>query len=194
MTEAREAATREVDQLCHRYRSLTAELEAYDLDGEVATRLAALRAAVAGEVTNAEGLSAVRAALGRVFQHLTLVRHEGELLLVPQVREPVLAAGVDLVQPQPGRIAVPGKQEEETDVISPGTAKTSRPSSSAKSAVMSAPLRARASTTIVAAQRPATIRLRAGNRQGAGSTPGAYSETTGRSRAIRAASAACAAG
>ena len=64
-----------------------------------------------------------------------------------------------------------------SDVISPGTAKTSRPSSSARSAVISAPLRSRASTTTVAAQSPATMRLRAGNRQGAGSTPGAYSET-----------------
>ena len=51
---------------------------------------------------------------------------------------------------------------ESADVISPGTAKTSRPSSRAKSAVISAPLRSRASTTTVAAQRPATIRLRAG--------------------------------
>ena len=63
-------------------------------------------------------------------------------------------------------------------MISPGTAKTSRPSSSAKSAVIRAPLRSRASTTTVAAQSPATMRLRAGKRHGAGSTPGAYSETT----------------
>ncbi len=63
-------------------------------------------------------------------------------------------------------------------VISPGTASTSLPSSSAKSAVMSAPLRSRASTTTVARQRPAMIRFRAGNRHGAGSTPGSYSETT----------------
>ena len=63
-------------------------------------------------------------------------------------------------------------------VISPGTAKTSLPSSSAKSAVISAPLRSRASTTTDAEQRPATIRFRAGKRHGAGSTPGAYSETT----------------
>jgi hypothetical protein len=38
-------------------------------------------------------------------------------------------------------------------VISPGTARTSRPSSSARSAVMSAPLRSRASTTTVAGLR-----------------------------------------
>ena len=62
-------------------------------------------------------------------------------------------------------------------VISPGTANTSRPSSSAKSAVIRAPLRSRASTTTVAAQRPATIRFLAGKRHGAGSTPGGYSET-----------------
>ena len=63
-------------------------------------------------------------------------------------------------------------------VISPGTANTSRPSSSAMSAVISAPLRSRASTITVAAVSPAMIRLRAGNLQGAGSTPDWYSETT----------------
>ena len=68
-------------------------------------------------------------------------------------------------------------------MISPGTAKTSRPSSSARSAVISAPLRSLASTTTVACARPATIRLRAGKRHGAGSTPGGYSETTRPARA-----------
>ena len=43
---------------------------------------------------------------------------------------------------------------------------------------MSAPLRSRASTTTVAAHSPAMMRLRAGKRHGAGSTPGSYSETT----------------
>ena len=66
---------------------------------------------------------------------------------------------------------------ETADVISPGTTITSRPSSSAKSAVISAPERSRASTTTVAAQRPAMIRFLAGNRQGAGSMPGSYSDT-----------------
>ena len=61
---------------------------------------------------------------------------------------------------------------ETDEVISPGTTITSRPSSSAKSAVISAPERSRASTTTVAGQRPAMILLRAGKRQGAGSTPG----------------------
>ena len=47
-------------------------------------------------------------------------------------------------------------------VTSPGTANTSRPSSSAKSAVISAPDRSLASTTTTASERPATIRFLAG--------------------------------
>ena len=43
---------------------------------------------------------------------------------------------------------------------------------------MRAPLCSRASTTTVATQSPATMRLRAGKRHGAGATPGGYSETT----------------
>ena len=54
--------------------------------------------------------------------------------------------------------------------------------------MISAPLRSRASTTTVAAQSPATMRLRAGKRHGAGSTPGAYSETTRPVSAMRRAS------
>ena len=83
---------------------------------------------------------------------------------------------------------------ESADVISPGTASTSLPSSSAKSAVISAPLRSRASTTTVASHSPAMIRLRAGKRHGAGSTPGSYSETTSPRSQILRASSACAAG
>ena len=83
---------------------------------------------------------------------------------------------------------------ETAEVISPGTTITSRPSSSAKSAVISAPERSRASTTTVAAQRPAMIRFRAGNRQGAGSIPGSYSETISPRSTIRPARSRCAAG
>ena len=89
------------------------------------------------------------------------------------------AAHVTGVAPSRSSAFVP---RESAEVISPGTASTSRPSSSARSAVISAPLRSRASTTTVACASPATMRLRAGKRQGAGSTPGAYSETTSPAR------------
>ena len=48
--------------------------------------------------------------------------------------------------------------------------------------------------TRVARQSPAMIRFRAGNRHGAGSTPGSYSETTSPFSRMRRASSACAAG
>ena len=67
----------------------------------------------------------------------------------------------------------------------PGTAITSRPSSSAWSAVISAPLRARASTTSVAPASAATMRLRAEKRQRAGGVPGGYSDTTAPAAATR---------
>ena len=60
--------------------------------------------------------------------------------------------------------------------------------------MISAPLRSRASTTTVAWESPATIRLRAGKRHGAGSTPGAYSDTTSPDARMRPASSACDAG
>ena len=60
----------------------------------------------------------------------------------------------------------------------PGTASTGRPSSRAKSAVISAPERRPASTTATACASPATIRLRAGKRHGAGAVPGQYSDTS----------------
>ena len=63
------------------------------------------------------------------------------------------------------------------DVISPGTAKTSRPSSSAKSAVMSAPERSRPRRP----RSPAQVRRRCGSgpeSATAPARPGGYSETT----------------
>ena len=101
------------------------------------------------------------------------------------------SAQVTGVAPSRSSAFVPAESEL---VISPGTARTSRPSSSAKSAVIRAPLRSRASITTVARQRPAMILLRAGKRHGAGSTPGSYSETTRPVSQIRRASSECAAG
>src|SRR6266508_1356309 len=100
-------------------------------------------------------------------------------------------ADVAGVAPSRSSAFVPADRAE---VISPGTASTSRPSSSAKSAVISAPLRSRASTTTVAAHRPAMMRFRAGKRHGAGSVPGGYSETTSPCARISSARRACAAG
>jgi hypothetical protein len=70
--------------------------ELQDSEEETLRRLAAIRAAIAGEVTDAEGLDAVRAALARLFEgfvihhgiperaHVELI---GETWIEPVVRE-----------------------------------------------------------------------------------------------------------
>ena len=65
---------------------------------------------------------------------------------------------------------------ESSEKISPGTAKTSRPCSPARRAVMSAPLRFDASTTTVPSVNPLMIRLRRGKFLGFGLTPIGNSE------------------
>ena len=62
--------------------------------------------------------------------------------------------------------------------MAPGTAKTSRPRSSACSTVIMEPLPGAPSTTTTARASAATIRLRAGNRNWSGRSPGPYSLTT----------------
>jgi DNA invertase Pin-like site-specific DNA recombinase len=96
-----------------------------------------------------------------------------------EVPFPLLLARRDKVRsPALRSVFGTGRKQEYPEVISPGTANTSRPSSSARSAVINAPLRSRASTTTTARASSAMIRFLAGKRQGAGSTPGGYSETT----------------
>ena len=76
----------------------------------------------------------------------------------------------------------------------PGTANTSRPCSAAWVAVISAPLRAFASTTTTARHRPLMIRLRAGNMPGCGSTVIGVSVTSAPCPATRSARSACSGG
>jgi site-specific DNA recombinase len=118
LTETREAAVRELEQLTTRAEELFPHGNNLNVDEEVAARLAALREAVAGEVTGAEGLAAVRAALKRCFQSITLHRADDDgLLLVPTVLAwdeltgwLDLRNGAALSFPRPERVAVPGKQ------------------------------------------------------------------------------------
>jgi site-specific DNA recombinase len=114
LTETREAAVREREQLTER----ASQVVPPEVGAEVAARLAALREAVAGEVTGAEGLAAVRAALRRVFTSITLWRSDPDgLLLVPNVVAwddltgwLDLGDGRALSLPRPERIPVPGEQ------------------------------------------------------------------------------------
>ena len=71
------------------------------------------------------------------------------------------------------------------EVIGPGTAMTTRPISSARAAVETAPLRRAASTTTVPRLSAAIRRLRARNRCLRGWLPGGSSESTTPASAIR---------
>lgn len=118
LTERRTAAEAEAEQLRGRAAEVDAEAAAFDADREAAERLAALRDTVAGEVTGAEGLGPIRAALARVFERITLVRDGDELLLVPQVRAfdeieawARLSDGRTAVKPRPQALALPQKKQ-----------------------------------------------------------------------------------
>src|SRR3989344_9353248 len=68
--------------------------------------------------------------------------------------------------------------DEAEEKIGPGTAKTSRPCSRAKRAVIRAPERSRASTTTTPFERPEIIRFRRGKFFFLAGGPGGFSEST----------------
>ena len=69
-----EAAALAIDDLTAEREQVEATLDVADAAGEFMERIAALRAAVAGEVTEAEGIAAAQVALRRVFDGFTLHR------------------------------------------------------------------------------------------------------------------------
>ena len=119
LKETHEAAARELEQLTTHAQEFTATAEAFDVDAEATARLALLREAVAGEVTSAKGLAAVRTALSRVFTSITLWRADQDgLLLVPTVRALDelttwldLGDGQALSLPRVERIVVPSQKQ-----------------------------------------------------------------------------------
>lgn len=68
----RDAAKAEAERLRERRSSTEAETAISDVEAELFEQLARIRAAVAGEVTDAAGVAAVRSALLRLFDGFTL--------------------------------------------------------------------------------------------------------------------------
>jgi Recombinase len=97
-----EGATAEVERLIKQ----VAEAESWgilqDAEHDTLARLSGLRAAMAGEINDAEGVNAVRAALTRLFDHFVLREAEpgtrihadlawqGDLIIEPVIREEVI--------------------------------------------------------------------------------------------------------
>lgn len=69
-----DAAQAEAERLRERLRSTEAETAISDVEAELFEQLTRIRAAVAGEVTDAAGVAAVRSALLRLFDGFTLRR------------------------------------------------------------------------------------------------------------------------
>lgn len=105
-----DAAQAEAKRLRERLRSVEAETSVTDVEAELLEQLARIRAAVAGEVTNAAGVAAVRAALLRLFDGFLL--HRG----VPQHAH-VELIGERWIEPLVSRRAVEGYDEKLRPVL-----------------------------------------------------------------------------
>jgi hypothetical protein len=69
-----DAAQAEAERLRERLQSVEADTAVTDVEAELLAQLARIRAAVAGEVTDASGVAAVRSALLRLFEGFVLHR------------------------------------------------------------------------------------------------------------------------
>jgi DNA invertase Pin-like site-specific DNA recombinase len=99
LTAELNGATAEVDRLALQAAEVEAWGELHDAEHDTLAKLADLRHAVAGEVTDATSTEAVRAALSQLFEHFVLRRVEpgqrvhadlawqGEYIIEPVVRE-----------------------------------------------------------------------------------------------------------
>jgi hypothetical protein len=77
LTGARDAATAKLDRLSRHERQLVEGGPVKDAEAETYRRMAAIRAAVGGDVRDAAGLEEVRAALRRLFERFLIRRTQG---------------------------------------------------------------------------------------------------------------------
>jgi hypothetical protein len=105
----RDAAQAEAKRLATQQREVQAWGELRDAEAETWRRLSEIRAVIAGDVRDAKGLDAVRAALGRTFEHfivrpsvprvhIELIADAG-LVIDPVVREQAVAGYTENLRP-----------------------------------------------------------------------------------------------
>jgi hypothetical protein len=86
----RDAARAELDRLAEQEREVESWGELRDAEAETLQRISDIRAAIAGEVKDADGLDAVRAALSRLFERFIIRRQTRrvhvELIVAPPAR------------------------------------------------------------------------------------------------------------
>ena len=84
-----DAARAELDRLAEQEREVEGWGELRDAEADTLRRLSDIRAAIAGEVKDADGLDAVRAALSRLFERF-VIRHQTERVHVELIVAPRL--------------------------------------------------------------------------------------------------------
>jgi DNA invertase Pin-like site-specific DNA recombinase len=102
----RDAAHAEAKRLATQQREVEAWGELRDAETETWRRLSEIRAVIAGEVRDAEGLDAVRAALGRTFVHFVVRRS------VPRVHIELIADAGLVIDPVVRDQAITGYSEK----------------------------------------------------------------------------------
>ena len=159
--------------------------------------------AAGGGDSGSANRSGVRDARGAGSPKRSISSHNGGSALLPAsaTRSPrgvrsararsTSSTSVQNVAPSRIRSLVPSARGSSGE---PGTAKTSRPCSAAKRAVMSEPERRAASTTTIPSERPETSRLRRGKSRPRASQPNGISESAAPSSRICAMNAPWSAG
>jgi len=123
LTSEQQAATAEATRLREQEAEVEDWGELQDVEEQTLRRLADIRQAIAGEIKDAEGLEAVRAALARLFEGFVLHRldEDGKLKLGPnvlageqpeQVRSELLAGSQFVIELRVREEAIEGYDDE----------------------------------------------------------------------------------
>jgi DNA invertase Pin-like site-specific DNA recombinase len=104
LTEGLASAEAEVERLTSQLADIEGWSDLRDIEQETLEKLADLRAAIAGQITDAEGVDAVRAALSRLFEHFTLRPRD----LGQRVHAELAWRGGFVIEPKPREHVVEG--------------------------------------------------------------------------------------
>jgi hypothetical protein len=110
-----DAANAERDRLRDQFAQVEADADFFDVEAEVIEDLARVRKAIAGEVADAAGIEAVRAALVRQFSKFVL--HREELRDPPTDGTDVYLGRERWIEPEPNWHSIKGFDEEFRPVL-----------------------------------------------------------------------------
>jgi site-specific DNA recombinase len=119
LAEEREAASAEATRLREQERQIAEGSALQDCEEEALRSLAEIRQAIVGEIRNAEGLEAVRAALRRLFEAFILHRGDSEAAPARQYADLAFLGGRGeyVIEPVVRDVVIEGYTEKLTPII-----------------------------------------------------------------------------